>query len=123
MAGCSGVRWAILILMPVWVAAIFVSLVYNLVRGNVPQGFQQTIGGGYRTVADSIWSNVARGTYYVESKFGSSTLTPAQRITQQGLGDAYVVERWGYDWVSRIGATIGNTLGIGYSETTSPSSK
>jgi len=35
----------------------------------------------------------------------------AQRAARRALGDAYIVERWGYDWVSRMGANLGANLG------------
>ena len=56
-------------------------------------------------------------TYYVESKFGTSGLTKAQRVARDTLGDLYSVEKWDYDWVSSVGSTIGNSLGIGTSST------
>ncbi len=62
---------------------------------------------------DSEWLTSGGVTRYVESKFGTSTLTRAQRAAQRALGNAYVVERWGYDWVGRMGSTLGTGLGIG----------
>ncbi|WP_321166292.1 RHS repeat-associated core domain-containing protein, partial [Luteimonas huabeiensis] len=66
---------------------------------------------GYRTVVDSTWRSWRGATYYVESKFGSSGLTAAQRAAQRGVGDAYRVERWGYDLVGRAGAVGGGAIG------------
>ncbi len=70
---------------------------------------------GFRTVFDSVWGDLNGLTYYVESKFGTAGLTAAQREARDILGDAYHVERWGYDWVSSIGSGIGLASGAGAS--------
>jgi len=64
---------------------------------------------GQRTIVDSTWRSIRGITYYVESKFGMSGLTKAQRAAQQAVGDLYHVERWGYSFFERVGAYIGGT--------------
>jgi hypothetical protein len=90
------------------------SIAYNWVQGNTLLGTQVKIPG-LTTIADSAWKDISGSLYYVESKFGTSTLTKAQRTARDTLGDAYQVERWGYDWVGNVGSTLGNSLGIGMS--------
>jgi len=90
------------------------SITYNWLRGNELIGTQVKIPG-FSTIADSAWKNASGALYYVESKFGTSTLTKAQRTASNSLGSAYQVERWGYDWVGDVGSTIGNSLGMGIS--------
>jgi len=92
------------------------SLSYNWLQGSRLLGTQEVIPG-FRTRVDSVWQSASGMTYYVESKFGTAGLTAAQREARSGLGDAYQVERWGYDWVGRIGAN----LGLGYGLETSAS--
>src|SRR5262249_35310312 len=92
------------------------SIAYNWIKGSEYLGRQQAISG-YTTIADSVWRSRAGSIYYVESKFGYSTLTNPQRFAQQGLGTQYVVERWGYDWVGGMGARAGAFLGLGVSAT------
>jgi len=48
--------------------------------------------------------------YYVESKFGTSHLSAAQRLAANALGPAYHVEKWTYPFFERVGAY----LGVGY---------
>jgi RHS repeat-associated protein len=62
---------------------------------------------GQSTVADSVWRSLSGGIYYVESKFGLSTLTAAQRRAASALGSQYKVERWGYPFFGRVGAYLG----------------
>lgn len=90
------------------------SIAYNWLQGSSLLGTQVKIPG-LSTIADSAWRSMSGAAYYVESKFGTSTLTSAQRIARDTLGDAYHIERWGYDWVGRVGSTLGNALGIGAS--------
>jgi len=89
-----------------------VSIGYNLLKGSKLVGTQVRIPG-LSTIADSEWLTPGGVTQFVESKFGKGTLTAAQRRAQAALGEAYNVERWGYDWVGRMGSTLGNALGIG----------
>jgi RHS repeat-associated protein len=86
------------------------SVLYNWLGGNTLIGRQIRIPG-MRAIADSAWKGYDGAIYYVESKFGTSTLSKAQRVARDALGRAYHVERWGYDWVGRVGASIG--LGVG----------
>jgi RHS repeat-associated protein len=71
---------------------------------------------GYRTKPDSVWDSLFGNRYYVESKFGKSTLTSAQRAAQDGLGDRYHVERWSYDFFGRVGGYGGGAAGWGEGE-------
>jgi RHS repeat-associated protein len=86
------------------------SLISNWLQGSTFISRGRRIPG-YRTIVDSTWRGLDGTVYYVESKFGLSTLSRAQRAAAAGLGDLYHVERWGYDWVNSIGAGIG--LGTG----------
>lgn len=82
------------------------SYLYNKIQGSTLVGEQVKKAFGTRTTADFVFERSGIP-YIVESKFGTSTLTPAQRAAQQALGDAYHVERWGYDWVGRVGGNLG----------------
>jgi RHS repeat-associated protein len=65
---------------------------------------------GQRTIVDSTWRSIRGIKYYVESKFGGSRLSTAQKAAQKALGDdLYRVERWGYSFFERVGAYIGGT--------------
>jgi RHS repeat-associated protein len=66
---------------------------------------------GFTTKVDSAWYSWSGTAYYVESKFGTSGLTRAQRVAADALGDAYRVERWTYDFFERIGGYGGGTMG------------
>ncbi|MBL8350366.1 MAG: hypothetical protein JNL87_08610 [Burkholderiaceae bacterium] len=66
---------------------------------------------GQRTIVDSTWRSLTGNTYYVESKFGTSGLTSAQRAAANAVGDAYHVERWGYPFFERVGAYGGGAAG------------
>jgi RHS repeat-associated protein len=65
------------------------------------------------TLVDSTWRSITGRIYYVESKFGTSGLTSAQRRAAQAMGDAYHVERWGYPFFDRAGAAAGSAVGGG----------
>jgi RHS repeat-associated protein len=93
------------------------SVAYNWLQGSTLLGREVSIPG-YSAIADSSWQGLSGDFYYVESKFGTSTLTAAQRAAQAGLGDAYRVERWGYDWVGSVGANLGIGAGLGVSAAT-----
>jgi hypothetical protein len=94
------------------------STAYNWLKGSTYLGRQVPIQG-FTTIADSQWQAVGGAIYYVESKFGASTLTSAQRVARDALGDLYKVERWGYDWVNSIGAGAGTAAGAGAAATSS----
>jgi RHS repeat-associated protein len=82
------------------------SYFYNRLQGATLVGEEVKRAFGTRTTADFIFER--NGVQYiVESKFGTSTLTAAQKAAQSVLGDAYQVERWGYDWVRRVGGNLG----------------
>lgn len=66
---------------------------------------------GQSTLVDSTWRSITGRIYYVESKFGTSGLTSAQRRAAQAMGDAYRVERWGYPFFNRAGAAAGGAAG------------
>ena len=44
-----------------------------------------------------------------EAKFGTSSLTSAQREAQRILGDQYIVDKFTYPFFGNVGATIGGT--------------
>jgi RHS repeat-associated protein len=53
-------------------------------------------------------------TLYVEAKFGTSTLTSAQRIASNRLGDNWITESWTYGWIGSTAAGAGNAvMGLG----------
>ena len=64
---------------------------------------------GQSTRVDSTWDSIFGNRYYVETKFGKSTLTKPQRRAAAALGDRYHVERWDYPFFSRVGAYFGGT--------------
>jgi len=88
------------------------SVMNNTLRGSVQTGARnsQTIPG-QTTFVDSTWRSFTGATYYVESKFGTSGLTAAQRRAAAAMGDAYRVERWGYPFFERVGAGVGGAAG------------
>jgi hypothetical protein len=71
---------------------------------------------GYRTRPDSVWNSFFGKRYYVETKFGKSTLTSAQRAARDGLGEQYLVERWSYEFFGRLGGYVGGSAGWGIGE-------
>jgi hypothetical protein len=86
------------------------SIASNWLQGSTFLGTQISIPG-LTTIADSAWVGSDGVAYYVESKFGTCGLTAAQRVAQRALGGLYHVERWGYDWVGRVGAGLGAAAG------------
>ena len=67
---------------------------------------------GFTTKPDSVWRSLMGDVYYVESKFGKSSLTGPQRRALNELGpDIYHVERWTYDFFSRAGTGAGAITG------------
>lgn len=58
-----------------------------------------------------MWRSRSGRIYYVESKFGLSSLRPAQREARDGLGTGYVVERWTYEFFGNVGGGIGAGIG------------
>ncbi len=86
------------------------STIKNLARGSRRVGTQVRVPG-QTTIADSAWVGRDGTRYYVESKFGTSGLTRAQRAAQQTLGDSYRVEKWTYPWIGDVGANVGAAAG------------
>jgi hypothetical protein len=86
------------------------SVAKNSLRGNRLLGTQVPIPT-QTTVADSYWQSLNGTRYYVESKFGTSGLTPAQRRAAAALGNAYRVERWRYPFVEKVGSVAGGVGG------------
>jgi hypothetical protein len=84
------------------------SYVENTLAGSTNLGTQVGIDG-LTTIADSQWQSFLGKIYWVESKFGTSNLRPAQRAAAAALGDAYHVERWTYPLFERVGAYAGGT--------------
>ena len=78
----------------------------------------------YSTKVDSTWSSWRNETYWVESKFGKSSLTNAQKLADFDLGPSglYRVERWGYPFFERIGGYAGGGIlaGVNAAESGSP---
>ena len=68
---------------------------------------------GQSTQVDSTWRSIFGRNYYVEAKFGKSTLTKPQRRAAAALGDQYHVERWDYPFFGRVGAYFGGTAAAG----------
>jgi RHS repeat-associated protein len=89
------------------------SIVKNRLSGSRLIETQTRSIKGYRTIVDSTWESRGGATYYVESKFGTSGLTAAQRRAANALGDQYRVERWGYDFFGNVGAAGGGIAGGG----------
>ena len=89
------------------------SYLYNKLQGAELVDEQVKKAFGTRTTADFVFS-LEGELYIVESKFGNSTLTAAQRAALRTLGeDVYNVEYWGYDWVRRVGGNLGFGLAEG----------
>jgi RHS repeat-associated protein len=86
------------------------STVKHTLRGSVRVATQTRIPG-QRTIADSAWRARDNTIYYVESKFGTSGLTKAQRAAQRSMGDGYRVDRWTYPWIGDVGSRAGGTAG------------
>jgi RHS repeat-associated protein len=86
------------------------SVAKNSLRGNRLLGTQVPIPT-QTTVADSYWQSLNGTRYYVESKFGTSGLTPAQRRAAAALGNAYRVERWRYPFAEKVGSVAGGVGG------------
>ena len=86
------------------------SLVKHRLKGNRLNSTQRRIPG-HRTIADSAWRGRDGRAFFVESKFGTSKLTPAQRAAQRALGDAYKVDRWTYPWFGKVGNRLGGATG------------
>ncbi|MEO6664929.1 MAG: RHS repeat-associated core domain-containing protein [Rubrivivax sp.] len=80
------------------------SIVNNRLGGSRLLSTQTRSIPGQRTIVDSTWRSLTGSTYYVESKFGTSGLTAAQRAARGAVGEAYHVERWGYPFFERVGA-------------------
>ena len=88
------------------------SLIENYLKGSVQAGERNSATIlGQTTEVDSTWRSITGKIYYVESKFGKSSLTSAQRRAQRAMGDAYHVERWGYPFFERVGEYLGGTVG------------
>lgn len=69
------------------------SIVENHLAGSRLLSTQSRSIPGQPTVVDSTWRSFRGSRYYVESKFGLSPLTRAQRAAALAMGDAYHVER------------------------------
>jgi len=89
------------------------SIAKNFLEGNRYLGRQRPIPGT-TSIADSAWASGSGAIYYVESKFGMSGLTAAQRAASKVLGSAYHIERWGYDWVANVGRYAGAAAGASW---------
>jgi RHS repeat-associated protein len=87
------------------------SLVTNVSRGNLPVTSQiQLNAGGRNPIFDWQFRNVFNGSNsIVESKFGTSGLTPAQRAAQPFVPNLSV-EKWTYGFWGQVGGAGG---GIG----------
>ncbi|TNY26229.1 hypothetical protein BV497_09855 [Fulvimonas soli] len=85
------------------------SIVENRLAGSTLVARNEATISGLTTQVDSTWMSFSGDMYFVESKFGMSTLTRAQRVAKNALGDSYKVERWGYPFFERVGAYGGGT--------------
>jgi RHS repeat-associated protein len=89
------------------------SLVYNLAKGNIPVGRQFSTGtySGRTPVWDWEFQNVFSGaSTIVESKFGTSGLTAAQRAGAPFVSNLRV-EKWTYGFWSGAGGAFGGIAG------------
>jgi RHS repeat-associated protein len=86
------------------------SIAKNMLKGSKLIQPQAKIPG-QTTIADSYWRAMDGTKYWVESKFGTSSLSPAQKAAQKALGAAYHVEKWTYPWVGEVGSTAGTIAG------------
>jgi RHS repeat-associated protein len=50
-------------------------------------------------------------TLYVEAKFGTSSLTGAQRAAANALGDNWITEYWTYEWMEAVAGAAGQAAG------------
>lgn len=64
----------------------------------------------FLTRFDSVWESLSGARYYVESKFGTSGLTSAQRAAQTALTDNYHVERWSYPFFGNAAGAAGGLM-------------
>ena len=87
------------------------SFAENTLEGSTNLATQTRSIRGFRTIVDSTWESARGEVYYVESKFGTSGLTAAQRQAANALGEQYQVERWGYDFFQRDGGYLGGGTG------------
>ena len=79
----------------------------NYAGGNIP---------GLRTIPDWVLLDTSGIVYFVESKFGKSALTAAQKEALRQLGPvAYRVERWSYNFFAGVGGGVGGA-GVGGSQ-------
>lgn len=87
------------------------SLAENWLKGATLLERNEATIAGFSTKVDSTWRSLGGTTYFVESKFGLSTLTKPQRLANAALGPSglYRVERWGYPFFERVGAHIGGS--------------
>jgi RHS repeat-associated protein len=105
----------------------------NRVKGTLGEGFTWINGGfsgrGWTPLEQRVLSIAGRrprpdftypgmgsngSTLYVEAKFGTSSLTPAQRVAANRLGENWITEKWTYGWMGSTAASAGNVaLGIG----------
>jgi RHS repeat-associated protein len=95
------------------------SIIFNRMKGSSLVATDARIAGtNLTTRVDSQWVSIFGNAYAVESKFGNSTLTAAQRIAQAVQGNAYKVERWTYEFFTGAGsvasgAATGTAVGSG----------
>jgi RHS repeat-associated protein len=103
------------------------SLVDNMMQGRVPVAYQEPVpipGTSRFTVADwrfrpvNDWPTLIT----VESKFGTSGLTGAQRLANRLLPN-YEVDRWTYSLISQYGTALGTSTGWGAGWQTGSSGK
>ncbi len=87
------------------------SFLRNTLKGSTYIEGQTASIPGFRTIVDSTWESASGVRYYVESKFGTSGLTAAQRLAANALGDAYEVEKWTYPFFGQVGNYLGGAGG------------
>ena len=74
-------------------------------------GLKQVTGRGANAVPDRVVKRAGGSLKVVESKYGSSTPTPAQRDLKRQLGDDMVIDRTTIDDVSKVGGYVGGVVG------------
>jgi len=82
-------------------------LAQNKRAGDVKELKGAVRGRGAESKPDFVVRDKAGDVKILESKFGNSPLTPAQKALQKQTGDAFQVSRTSYDDVAKVGAGAG----------------
>ena len=90
------------------------SFLKHSLKGNRKLGRNERIfpGANQRRTRNDWRFQGRNGQYHVESKFGTSRLTDAQKYTQRTLSNGqYVVDRWTYPFFGKVGQNLGEIVG------------